>query len=302
MQAVRETILPIRLWKKGKVRDVYDLGSELLMVATDRISIFDVVLPSAIPFKGIVLTQLSNYWFNNQTQHIVKNHLIETEFEKFPQELKQYNVLSKRSVLAKKAKVIPIECVVRGYISGSAWEACNKGKDICGITLPSGLRESGKLPEPIFTPATKAQTGHDENISFERTVELIGLDLTKELREKSLQLYEFAAKKAEKNGIIIADTKFEFGLLDGGEIILVDELLTPDSSRFWPLSEYEAGKPQKSFDKQYVRDYGTSIEWNKEPPGPELPASVVAETSKKYVEAFERITGENFTRVDRIGY
>jgi phosphoribosylaminoimidazole-succinocarboxamide synthase len=295
MNTVSQTNLPLKLLKRGKVRDVYDLGEELLIVATDRISIFDVVLPNAIPFKGIVLTQLSNYWFNH-TRHFAENHLVETEFNKFPANLRQHKLLEGRSVLVKKAESLPVECVVRGYVSGSAWSAYKKGERVCGIELPKGLRESDKLPEPVFTPATKAEAGHDENIGFEKTIELVGEDLARELRDKSIALYEFAARKAEKNGIIIADTKFEFGLLqgNGGELVVIDELLTPDSSRFWPAAEWKPGGAQKSFDKQYVRDYALSIGWNKEPPAPKLPEEVVEETSAKYVEAFERITGEKF--------
>lgn len=275
--------------KKGKVRDVYDLGDRILMVATDRISAFDVVLPNGIPGKGACLNGLSNYWFG-KTRKIIDNHVLIPDFRKFPEELKKHAELEGRSVIVKKTEPLPAECVVRGYISGSAWNSYKEGKDICGIRLRTGLRESDKLDEPIFTPSTKATSGHDENIPFGRMAEIIGKDLAEEIREKSIAIYESAAKAAEKKGIIIADTKFEFGRF-GDRTIIIDELLTPDSSRFWPADSYEPGRGQKSFDKQYVRDYLLSIKWDKQPPAPMLPDEIVTNTSRKYQEAYEKITG-----------
>ena len=270
------------------MRDIYDLGDRLLIVATDRLSAFDVVLPSPIPDKGRVLTQLSMFWFEKLAD-VIPHHLIATK--NFPGELAAYaGELDGRTMLVRRTEPVPIECVVRGYISGSGWKDYQKTGGICGISLPAGLRESDRLPEPIFTPSTKATTGHDENISFEEAASRIGRPLAERLRETSLTLYQRAADHAAARGIIIADTKFEFGLL-GRELIWIDEALTPDSSRFWPADQYAPGKSQPSFDKQYVRDYLEHIGWNKQPPAPELPADVVAGTSERYREAYQRITG-----------
>jgi len=281
----------VRLLFRGKVRDIYDLNDKLLIIATDRISAFDSVLPTGIPYKGKVLNLISVYWFNF-TKDIVKNHLITTEVSKFPSQLREYSELLKdRSMLVKKADRIDIECVVRGYLAGSAWEEYQRKRSVCGIALPKGLNESEKLSEPIFTPAIKATTGHDVNVTEKKVAELVGEDLKDELKEKSIKIYEKAFKEAEPKGIIIADTKFEFGMYND-ELILIDELLTPDSSRFWSLSEYKPGMSQKSFDKQFVRDYLIGINWNKEPPAPSLPDYIVQKTTQKYLEAYERITGK----------
>ena len=273
---------------RGKVRDIYDLGDRLLIVATDRLSAFDVVLPTPIPDKGRVLTQLSVFWFEKLAD-VLPNHVIAAH--DFPGELAKYSEsLDGRAMLVRKTEPIPIECVVRGYISGSGWKDYQKTGAICGIPLPAGLRESDRLPEPIFTPSTKATTGHDENISFDQATGHIGRALAERLRKVSLEIYRRAAEFAAARGIVIADTKFEFGLL-GNDLIWIDEALTPDSSRFWPAAQYESGKPQPSFDKQYVRDYLEHIGWNKQPPGPELPSDVVSATREKYREAYQRITG-----------
>jgi phosphoribosylaminoimidazole-succinocarboxamide synthase len=278
----------LNLRGRGKVRDIYDLGDRLLIVATDRLSAFDVVLPTPIPDKGRVLTQLSLFWFNKLAD-VVPHHLLEAS--QFTGELAPYAAsLEGRAMLVKRTEPIPIECVVRGYISGSGWKDYQKTGMICGVPLPAGLRESDKLPEPIFTPSTKATSGHDENISFAETVSRIGKSLAEKLRGVSLALYRRAAEYAAARGIIIADTKFEFGLM-GSDLIWIDEALTPDSSRFWASSDYTPGLPQPSFDKQYVRDYLEQIGWNKLPPGPPLPPDVVAATTRKYKEAYLRITG-----------
>jgi phosphoribosylaminoimidazole-succinocarboxamide synthase len=286
---VLQTNLPgLKLKGRGKVRDIYDLGDRLLIVATDRLSAFDVVLPTPIPDKGRVLTQLSVFWFD-QLHDVVPNHLISVK--NFSGELAAHAAaLDGRAMLVKRTEPVPIECVVRGYISGSGLKDYQRTGGICGIPLPKGLRDSDKLPEPIFTPSTKATTGHDENISFEETVERIGRPLAEKLRDLSLTLYKRAAEHAAKRGIIIADTKFEFGLL-GDELIWIDEALTPDSSRFWPADQYSPGKAQPSFDKQYVRDYLEEASWNKQPPAPALPPEVVKGTTEKYREAYQRITG-----------
>jgi len=286
---ISQTDFPgLKLRGRGKVRDIYDLGDKLLIVATDRLSAFDVVLPTPIPDKGKVLTQLSLFWFE-KLAHIVPHHLIATR--NFTGELAPYAAaLEGRAMLCRRTEPVPIECVVRGYISGSGWKDYQKSGAICGISLPQGLRESDKLPEPIFTPSTKAVTGHDENISFVQTVEVVGQPLAEKLRDTSLAIYKQARDYAAERGIIIADTKFEFGLLDG-ELIWIDEALTPDSSRFWPADQYSPGKAQPSFDKQYVRDYLERIGWNKQPPGPALPADVVAGTREKYRDSYQRITG-----------
>jgi phosphoribosylaminoimidazole-succinocarboxamide synthase len=278
----------LKLRARGKVRDIYELGDQLLIVATDRLSAFDVVLPTPIPDKGPVLTQLSLFWFEKLAS-IVPNHVISAD--NFAGVLAPYaDALQGRAMLVLRTEPVPIECVVRGYLSGSGWKDYQKTGSVCGIALPAGLRESDRLPEPIFTPSTKATSGHDENISFDETVARIGQPLAEKLRDTSLAIYKSAAEFASARGIIIADTKFEFGLV-GGELIWIDEALTPDSSRFWPGNQYMPGKPQPSFDKQYVRDYLEKIGWNKQPPAPPLPADVVAATRGKYREAYQRVTG-----------
>ena len=290
MQAVSQTdFAGLTLRGRGKVRDIYELkGDLLLIVATDRLSAFDVVLPTPIPDKGRVLTQLSVFWFN-QLNDVVKNHLIASKH--FPTILDPFEPeLRGRTMLVRKTEPVPIECVVRGYISGSGWKEYQKSGSVCGIQLPKGLRESDRLPEPIFTPSTKATTGHDENISFDEVVSRVGGPLAEQLRTVSLKIYKLAVEHAAARGIIIADTKFEFGTLMG-ELVWIDEALTPDSSRFWPADQYSPGKPQPSFDKQYVRDYLERIGWNKQPPAPALPPDVVAGTQQKYREAYQRITG-----------
>jgi phosphoribosylaminoimidazole-succinocarboxamide synthase len=281
--------LPVR---RGKVRDVYDLGDHLLLVSTDRISAFDWVLPSGIPDKGRVLTQLSRFWFNRLD---VPNHLLSCDVSDFdlPAGI-DTEPLEGRSMLVRKTEVVPIECVVRGYLSGSGWKEYQQSGAVCGIVLPTGLKESDQLPEPIFTPATKAEIGeHDENITFNETCQRVGRELAEELRRRSVEIYKRGAAFARERGIIIADTKFEFGQIDG-ELILIDEVLTPDSSRFWPVDAYEPGRGQPSFDKQFVRDWLTESGWDKNSQPPSLPADVVANTRAKYIEAFERISGETF--------
>jgi|SRR5438067_10303277 len=282
----------LELHASGKVRDVYRVDNEhLLFVATDRISAFDYVLASGIPHKGRVLTQLSLFWFE-LLKEIVPNHLITADVDRYPAHLRPHaDQLRGRSMLVMRADMVAIECVVRGYISGSAWKEYQATGSVCGIALPKGLRESDQLPEPIFTPATKPVSGHDENISFERMAQQAGPQLSKELREISLRLYKTAADYARQRGIIIADTKFEFGRTPGG-LVLADEVLTPDSSRFWPAETYQPGKAQESFDKQYVRDYLEKIRWNKQPPAPGLPPEVALKTSEKYLEAYRRLTGK----------
>ncbi len=280
----------LKLLRRGKVRDIYEYGDKLLLVATDRISAFDVVLPTAIPMKGAVLTQLSQFWFE-MMRDIVPNHLIGTDVDKFPEDLQRFReVLRLRSMLSVKAEMFPVECVARGYLAGSGWTEYKESRSVCGIPLPEGLRECDRLPEPIFTPATKAESGHDINISFDKTVKIIGQENATKLRNLTIQIYNRAAEYALPRGIIIADVKFEFGIYDG-KIILCDELLTPDSSRFWPRASYRPGKPQPSFDKQYVRDYLEQIHFDKKPPGPELPPAVVRGTTEKYLEAYRLLTG-----------
>ena len=280
---------------RGKVRDIYDLGDQLLIVATDRISAFDVVMPNPIPDKGRILTQLSKFWFD-MTKGVVSNHVISMEVKDFPEACRPYEeILKDRSMFVVKTEVLPIECVVRGYLSGSGWEEYKKAGEVCGISLPKGLLESSKLEEPIFTPATKAEMGlHDENIPFEKVGEIIGKDLAKRLKSISLAIYKKARDIAEEKGILIADTKMEFGIKDG-KLILIDELLTPDSSRFWPTNGYRPGGSQKSFDKQFLRDYLLSIRWDKSPPAPQLPEEIVEKTRQKYLEAYERIVGKPLT-------
>lgn len=290
---VTQTDLPLNVLNRGKVRDIYDLGDKLLIITTDRISAFDYVLSSPIPSKGACLTQLSKFWFE-YTKDIVNNHLISTELNDFPDELQDYDkYLEHRTMLVKKTKVIPIECIVRGYISGSAWKSYKKDGTVCRIKLSDGLQESEQFDEPLFTPSTKAETGHDINISFEKMKELVGGGVAEQLEEFSLNVYKTASEYAQKRGIIIADTKFEFGLLNS-EIILIDELLTPDSSRFWPADKYEPGKSQPSFDKQFVRDYLNSTGRDKNSTPPQLPDEVITETQRKYKEAYEKITGKKF--------
>jgi phosphoribosylaminoimidazole-succinocarboxamide synthase len=286
---ISQTEFPgLKLLGRGKVRDIYDLGDRLLIVATDRLSAFDVILPTPIPDKGRVLTQLSLFWFE-KLAGVVPHHVIEAK--NFTGELAQYaDALTGRAMLVRRTEPFPIECVVRGYISGSGWKDYQRTGTICGIALPAGLRESDRLPEPIFTPSTKATTGHDENISFDEAASRIGRLMAERLRDTSLTLYRRAAEHAAACGIIIADTKFEFGL-DGGELVWIDEALTPDSSRFWPADQYSPGKAQPSFDKQFVRDYLEKIDWNKQPPAPALPPDVVSGTREKYREAYQRVTG-----------
>ena len=279
---------------QGKVRDIYDLGKALLIVATDRLSAFDVVLPDPIPYKGEVLTKVSLFWFDNLAG-IVPNHLLTAEECDLPESLEQYaETLRGRFMIVKKAEVFPVECIVRGYLAGSGWKEYREHGTVCGQTLPAGLVESSRLPEPIFTPSTKAAVGdHDENISYEQMVEIIGAEYAQKLRDASLALYEAARDHAATRGIIIADTKFEFGLVDG-EVTLIDEVLTPDSSRFWPADEYAAGGPQPSFDKQFVRDWLEASGWDKTPPAPALPEDIIAVTAEKYIEAYELITDQPF--------
>ncbi len=281
----------LKLINRGKVRDIYDLGDSLLIVATDRISAFDVVMSEGIPYKGKVLTKISDYWFE-QTKDIIQNHLISSIHYDFPLICKPYwGTMEDRTLWVKKAKPLPVECIVRGYISGSAWSEYKKTKSVCGIHLPDGLLESSKLDTPIFTPTTKAQVGHDENITFEQMSHLIGKNLAEQVRELSIAIYQHGAQLAEEKGIIIADTKFEFGLDEHDKLILIDEVLTPDSSRFWPKDKYQPGRPQESFDKQYLRNYLESINFDKKPPAPKLPDDVVFKTSALYLEALKRLTG-----------
>jgi len=277
-----------RLRNRGKVRDLYDVGDSLLIVATDRLSAFDVVLPTPIPDKGRVLTQLSMFWFN-LLRDVIPNHVITAT--DFTGDLAPYKaILEGRAMLCQKTEPIPIECVVRGYLAGSGWKDYQKTGSVCGVALPKGMRESDQLPEPIFTPSTKATTGHDENISIEQAAAVIGMPLAKRLRDVSLEIHKRAVAYSAPRGILLADTKFEFGLI-GNELLWIDEALTPDSSRFWPAAGYQPGRSQPSFDKQYVRDYLEHIGWNKQPPGPELPPEVVTQTRAKYREAYQRLTG-----------
>jgi phosphoribosylaminoimidazole-succinocarboxamide synthase len=291
-----ETVLQLELpgvkkLKSGKVREVFDLGDKLLFVASDRISAFDVIMPNGIPRKGEVLTQISYFWFA-QTESFQPNHLLSRANGPLPENLKPFaDKIARRSMIVKKAQPLAIECVVRGYLAGSGWKEYQKSQTVCGIKLPACLKESSELPEPIFTPATKAETGHDENISFDEARKITGDKIAEQARAASLKIYNFARDYARKRGIIIADTKFEFGLFEG-KLILIDEVLTPDSSRFWPADKFAPGKSQPSFDKQFVRDYLETLDWNKTPPGPKLPNDVVAKTSATYLEAYERLTGK----------
>jgi len=294
MTTITETHLSgARLSRRGKVRELYDLGDSLLLVASDRISAFDVILSPGIPDKGKVLTQLSNFWFRKFSD--VNNHIIETDISRFPEELRgDAPMLAGRSVIVRKCEVIPFECVARGYLAGSGWAEYKKSGTVCGIRLPQGLRESDKLPEPIFTPATKAETGHDINISEDEAAKMIGRPLVDRVKQLTLDIFKRGCAHAESKGIIIADTKFEFGLVGDGnpatDVVLIDEVLTPDSSRFWPRDQYQPGGAVPSFDKQYVRDYLEEIRWNKQPPVPSLPDPVVLRTREKYVEAFRRLS------------
>ena len=293
MTALRETNFPgLAPSARGKVRDIYDLGDQLLIVATDRLSAFDVIMPTPIPDKGKVLTQISLFWFD-LLKDVVPNHVVRAD--NFPAPFDQYrDQVAGRSMLVRKTQPLPIECVVRGYLSGSGWKEYSATGEVCGIALPTGLRESDKLPEPIFTPATKATSGHDENIPFDRAAYLVGRPLAEKVRAVSLEIYNRAAAYAAPRGVILADTKFEFGELNN-ELLWIDEALTPDSSRFWPASGYSPGGPQPSFDKQFVRDYLERIRWPKTPPGPDLPPDVVAATRAKYREAFRLLTGRELT-------
>jgi phosphoribosylaminoimidazole-succinocarboxamide synthase len=290
-----ETSIPdLKLHGRGKVRDIYAVGDDLLLVATDRISAFDYVLGSGIPDKGKVLTQLSAFWFERMGA-LVPHHMKTMNVDEYPAEARRYaDQLQGRSMLCRRTRPVPIECVARGYLSGSGWKEYQQTGSVCGVKLPSGLRESDKLPEPIFTPATKAESGHDENISEQRAAEIVGRDLVTRLRDLTLEIYRRGCAHAESKGIIIADTKFEFGLVGAGDpatdVVLIDEVLTPDSSRFWPKDQYRPGHGVPSFDKQYVRDYLEEIHWNKQPPVPSLPDAVVERTREKYVEAFRRLS------------
>ena len=279
--------------RSGKVREMFDLGDSLLMVASDRISAYDVVLPNGIPLKGEVLTMFSHFWFE-RVADLVPNHLLAKANEPLPQAVQSHaEQIGRRAMVVKKAQPLAIECVVRGYLAGSGWKEYQKQGTVCGISLPEGLDNSSKLPEPIFTPATKAEEGHDENISFEEAINIVGKDIAEQARELSIKIYNRGRDHAAEKGIIIADTKFEFGIFEG-ELILIDEVLTPDSSRFWPADLYAPGKSQPSFDKQFVRDYLETLDWDKNPPGPELPEDIVQKTSEKYIEAYTRVTGLDF--------
>jgi phosphoribosylaminoimidazole-succinocarboxamide synthase len=281
----------IKKLRSGKVREIFDLGDALLLVASDRISAFDVIMPNGIPRKGEVLTQISHFWFEKFSS-LVPNHLLAGANDPLPEKLRPFAAqLARRSMIVKKARPLAIECVVRGYLSGSGWKEYKQSQSVCGIKLPVGLKESAELPEPIFTPSTKAEVGHDENISFEQAQKIAGPELATQARDLTLKIYKAARDYARQRGIIIADTKFEFGM-DNGKLILIDEVLTPDSSRFWPADQYAPGRGQPSFDKQFVRDYLETLDWNKTPPGPRLPDDVVAKTTAKYLEAYEKLTGK----------
>jgi phosphoribosylaminoimidazole-succinocarboxamide synthase len=293
-EALLQTSFPkLKLFAQGKVRDIYEVGEYLLLVSTDRISAFDVIMNQGIPYKGIVLSKISEFWFN-LTKDIIPNHFITTKVGEFPPECEEYtDVLEGRSMLVKKANVIPIECIVRGYISGSGWKDYKENGAVSGIGLPKGLQESEKIKEPIFTPSTKAEIGeHDENISADEAIQITDAKSFEKVKKASLDIYKKVSEYALKKGIIIADTKFEFGKING-EIILVDEVLTPDSSRFWPLDKYEKGRGQESFDKQFVRDYLLSINFNKQPPAPPLPEEIISRTSEKYLDIFNNLTGQS---------
>jgi phosphoribosylaminoimidazole-succinocarboxamide synthase len=281
----------VRKIKSGKVREIFDLGDCLLFVVSDRISAFDVIMPNGIPDKGRVLNQISAFWFD-KTAHIFPNHVITADFAKFPAALQTFrSQLEGRSMLVRKTAPLAVECVVRGYLAGSGWKEYKQSQSVCGIQLPAGLVESSELPKPIFTPSTKAEHGHDENISFEQAEKIIGKDAAHAVRNASLLIYQWARDYARTRGIIIADTKFEFGIVEG-KIILIDEALTPDSSRFWPADQYKPGRSQPSFDKQFLRDWLETLDWNKQPPAPQLPDEIVLKTSEKYREAYRRLTGK----------
>ena len=283
--------------KSGKVREIFDLGDAFLLVATDRISAFDCIMPNGIPRKGEVLTQLSHFWFERFSA-LIPNHLLARANDPLPASLQPFAAqVAHRSMIVKKAAPLPIECVVRGYLAGSGWKEYRERQTVCGIRLPAGLQESSELPEPIFTPATKVESGHDVNVSFEQAAKLTGSDIAEQARAASLKIYSEARAYARQRGIIIADTKFEFGIFDG-KLILIDEVLTPDSSRFWPADQYKPGRGQPSFDKQFVRDYLETLDWNKTPPAPALPPDVVAKTQAKYMDAYERITGSPLSNVN----
>lgn len=287
----------IKKVNSGKVREMFEVGEDLLMVATDRISAFDVVLPDAIPYKGKVLTQISRFWFDRIAgDRIVPHHLVTARAAEFPSILSPFREqLEGRSMLVRRCQPLAIECVVRGYMAGSGWKEYRQSGTICGISLPEGLSESDELPEPIFTPATKATTGHDENITFERAVEIVGQETAEKVRDLSLRIYKWARDYARERGIIICDTKFEFGIADS-ELLLIDEVLTPDSSRFWPAAEYRPGRSQPSFDKQFIRDYLETLDWDKTPPGPKLPPEIIQATTERYLEAYRQLTGEELNR------
>jgi phosphoribosylaminoimidazole-succinocarboxamide synthase len=290
---ITRTELPFPV-RRGKVRDVYELDAErLLLVATDRISAFDVIMPDGIPDKGAILTQISRFWFERLAD-VVPHHILSADPGSDPALRPFAALLNRRAIICRKAPTLPIECVVRGYLAGSGWKEYSKSGTVCGIRLPAGLRQCDKLPEPIFTPATKAETGHDENVDFVRAAEIIGRERATKIRDYSLDLYRRAADYAAGRGIIIADTKFEFGLLPDGQLLWIDEALTPDSSRFWPADKYQPGRDQESFDKQFLRNYLETLDWNKTPPGPKLPAEVIAGTRARYVEAYEKLTGRKF--------
>jgi phosphoribosylaminoimidazole-succinocarboxamide synthase len=299
MEPVLQTKIPGRKPVRGKVRDIYDLGDKLLIVATDRISAFDVVMANGIPYKGIVLTQISKFWFDFLGGR-VEHHLISDSVADLPKPFSNYaKQLQNRSMLVRKVRVLPIECVVRGYLAGSGWKEYQQSGTVCGVKLPAGLKQCQKLPEPIFTPSTKAERGtHDENISFEEAARIIGPDQARYVRDKSIDVFQTAGVYAERKGLILADTKFEWGLTEDGKIILIDEVLTPDSSRFWPADKYAPGRDQESFDKQFVRNWLEEIHFNKSGPGVELPPDIVAKTSEKYIEAYERLTGKPFAWKD----
>jgi phosphoribosylaminoimidazole-succinocarboxamide synthase len=297
MQTTAQSIvdLPgIKKLRSGKVREVFDLGDTLLFVATDRISAFDVILPNPIPKKGAVLNQLSAFWFNHFGR--IDNHFVTADFDRFPKQLRPFREqLAGRSMIVRKTQPLPVECVVRGYLAGSGWKEYQQSQSVCGIKLPPGLKLASQLPEPIFTPATKAETGHDENIDMSRCAQILGVEVAGRVKKLSLEIYSAGRKHAAERGIIVADTKFEFGKI-GGELLLIDEVLTPDSSRFWPADQYVIGQSPPSFDKQFVRDYLETLDWDKRPPAPQLPGDVVARTAAKYMDAFERLTGGKLNR------
>jgi len=279
----------VKKLRSGKVREVFDLGDTLLFVVSDRISAFDVILPDPIPYKGAVLNQISAFWFRRFSD--IRNHVVTSDFDEFPKELQKFgDQLAGRSMIVKKTQPLPVECVVRGYLAGSGWKEYQQSQSVCGIKLPANLKQASQLPEPIFTPATKAETGHDENIDMKRCVEILGEEIADRVKTLSLEIYSRGREHAAQHGIIVADTKFEFGTVNG-ELLLIDECLTPDSSRFWPVNEYVVGQSPPSFDKQFVRDYLETLDWDKTPPAPRLPRDVIEKTSAKYREAFRRLTG-----------